>query len=78
MPLKFRLQDNSFSLSAGRITKGRYDPGKHKPSEDTIPCYDPGSMVYLDTMAADDAHKVFHIGLLENLWASIAGFGLDH
>ncbi|BDA44107.1 betaine aldehyde dehydrogenase, chloroplastic [Coccomyxa sp. Obi] len=57
----FRWEDVpsiSVSQAEGEIAKQKYDPAKHKPSKNSIPCYDPGSMTYLGAMPADTADQV--------------------
>ncbi|CAL8470086.1 g9628 [Coccomyxa elongata] len=48
----------SVSQAEGEIGKQKYDPAKHMPSKDSIPCYDPGSMTYLGALPADTADQV--------------------
>ena len=37
--------------------KPKYDPEVHKQTSTSIPCYDPGSMVYLGRLPADSADQ---------------------
>ena len=37
--------------------KPKFDPKVHKQTSTSIPCYDPGSMVYLGTVPADSADQ---------------------